>query len=238
MNLVSNGVKFTDHGEVGVSLRVNGSSKLVVEVTDTGIGLSETDQKRLFSAFVQSDTGRGGAGLGLLLAKTASQQLGGDVELVSSRLGKGSRFRANLDIGQTNDRSLQSSPPKSARSLEGISVLFAEDNDDILDGLSMMLESFGCSVEKAHDGLEAVRRGLSRPFDVVLMDVRMPVLDGLEATRRLRRNGYKGPILALSAHAMKEDRERFLAAGCTDHITKPIDINKLVVRLAAFRFVN
>lgn len=235
MNLVGNAVKFTDHGEVVVSLRAEDSSRLIVDVADTGIGLSETDQQRLFSAFVQTDKGRGGMGIGLVLAKQLSRQLGGDLELVSSQVAHGSRFRLQLAIGHSGDQPPPPSPGEPTVNLGGLSVLFAEDNPDILASYSILLEFFGCNVEKVSNGLEAINQALSRPFDVVLMDIQMPILDGLEATRRLRQIGCQVPIIALSAHAMKEDRQRFLDAGCNDHISKPIDIDQLVLRLAAYR---
>ena len=236
MNLVGNAVKFTDQGDVVVSLgsEQNGAN-LVVEVADTGVGMNEADQKGLFSTFVQSDTGRGGVGLGLMLARQFSRQLGGDLELVSSQLGQGSRFRVRLPIGMKNDPLAPIAPVARSVDLTGLSVLFAEDDVDILDSYAAQMEASGCKVEKVTNGLEAVDLALSRPFDVILMDIRMPILDGLEATRRLRHNGYNGPIIALSAHAMLEDRQRFLDAGCNDHIAKPMDLDKLLVRLSVYR---
>jgi CheY-like chemotaxis protein len=119
--------------------------------------------------------------------------------------------------------------------LRGLSVLLAEDNADLLSACAALLELFGCSVEKVRNGAQAIDCVSSRHFDVVLMDMQMPILDGLEATRRLREVGFKGAIFALSAHAMADDRKRFIAAGCNDHIAKPIDIERLVMRLADFR---
>lgn len=235
VNLVGNAIKFTDHGEVVVSVRVRERNKLVVDVIDTGIGLSEPDQQRLFSAFMQIDSGRGGVGIGLVLARQLSRQLGGDLELVSSQLAKGSQFCLQLDIGQSVEPLSRPSPEKPDVNLAGLSVLFAEDNADILASYSTMLEFFGCSVERVTNGLDAINQALSQPFDVVLMDIQMPILDGLAATRRLRQVGFDKPIIALSAHAMKEDRQRFLEAGCNDHIPKPIDMDELLLRLVEYR---
>jgi signal transduction histidine kinase len=236
MNLVSNAVKFTDYGEVLVSLRTEHDvASLMVDVTDTGVGLSAADQQRLFSPFFQTDAGRGGAGLGLALARQISRQLGGELELVSSRLGTGSQFRLRLPIHSKNGQSSPAHPEKPCVDLAGLSVLFAEDDPDILASYAVQMELVGCKVVKVTNGLEAVNQALSRPFDVILLDVRMPILDGLEATRSLRQNGLKVPIIALSAYAMAEDRQRCLDAGCNEHIAKPIDLDQFLVRLAAYR---
>jgi signal transduction histidine kinase len=239
MNLVGNALKFTDRGEVAVSLRMDDRlNKLIIDVTDTGIGLREADKEQLFFAFVQSDTGRGGVGLGLVLARQLSRALSGDLDLVSSEPGQGSRFRVQLDIaGSSYSRPATSTPSisKPDVDLRGLSVLLAEDNADLLSACAALLELFGCSVEKVRNGAQAIDCVSSRHFDVVLMDMQMPILDGLEATRRLREVGFKGAIFALSAHAMADDRKRFIAAGCNDHIAKPIDIERLVMRLADFR---
>jgi CheY-like chemotaxis protein len=150
-------------------------------------------------------------------------------------LAKGSQFCLQLDIGQSVEPLSRPSPEKPDVNLAGLSVLFAEDNADILASYSTMLEFFGCSVERVTNGLDAINQALSQPFDVVLMDIQMPILDGLAATRRLRQVGFDKPIIALSAHAMKEDRQRFLEAGCNDHIPKPIDMDELLLRLVEYR---
>lgn len=236
MNLVSNAVKFTDRGEVTVSLRVDDQGRmLVADVADTGIGLSEADQRRLFSAFVQTDAARGGVGLGLMLAQQVSRQMNGDLTLVSSRPGLGSRFRLSLAMTAAAAATPALPLERAAPDLGGMSVLLAEDNPDILEPYSMLLESVGCRVTAAANGLEAITEASGRTFDVVLMDIQMPVVDGLEATVRLRQAGYAGPILALSSHAMPEDQQRFLHAGCTGHISKPIDFDQLITRLATYR---
>jgi signal transduction histidine kinase len=232
MNLVGNAVKFTDAGEVVVSLRPDDrTSELVIDVTDSGIGLSDEEQRRLFSTFVQKDADRGGIGLGLVLARELGRQLGGDLQLVSSQPGRGSRFRLTLAMAQRSDQPPAQAPPSGTPDLRGVTVLFAEDNVDILESYSLLLESVGCTVAGVSNGLEAIDRAAAQRFDVVLMDMQMPTLNGLEATRRLRQSGFAGPILALSAHVMSEDRERFLEAGCNDHIAKPIDIDQLLARL-------
>ena len=240
MNLVGNAVKFTDRGEVTVSLRVDDEGRtLVADVTDTGIGLSDADQQRLFSAFVQTDAGRGGVGLGLVLARQLSRQLGGDLALVSSRPSQGSRFRLQLAIASNGDRPPAAAPATPAPDLAGLSVLLAEDHIDILEPVLAAARVGRAAAWRRRPTASRRSRAPRRaPFDVVLMDMQMPVLDGLEATVRLRQPGYTGPILALSAHAMPEDRQRFLDAGCNDHIAKPIDFDQLLVRLDGYRLTG
>ncbi len=239
MNLVGNAVKFTDRGEVALSLKLNNTTnKLILDVTDTGVGFPDDGRQRLFSVFSQLDNTRGGVGLGLVLAKQLSKELGGDLELVSSRPGGGTHFRVQLEVVQSNPSTpatLQTPPDKSAIDLGGLSVLIAKDNADLLAATAELLDLLGCNVSTARNGMEAIERFGSNSFHVILMDMQMPVLDGLEAARRMRQLGFKGAIFALSAHAMVEDRQRFLAAGCDDHIVKPIDIDRLAARLAVHR---
>ena len=117
----------------------------------------------------------------------------------------------------------------------GLSVLVADDNEDLLSTLSELLQRCGCNVETAKNGVDALNCVSSSHFDVILMDLQMPVLDGLEATRRMRQMGFKGPILAVSALALTDKRKLSLAAGCTDHVEKPIDVKKLAALLARYR---
>jgi signal transduction histidine kinase len=236
MNLVGNAIKFTDRGEVTVSLSVEAEGRMLsIDVADTGIGIGEADQQKLFSAFAQSGAARGGVGLGLMLAQQLSRQLGGDLSLVSSSQARGSCFRLRLPTGPSGESRRAPRARTPPGDLSGLTVLLAEDNADVLEAYSMLLESVGCQVETASDGGEAIARATAHVFDVILMDMQMPVVDGREATLRLRQSGYRGPILALSAHAMPEDRQRFIDAGCDDHIAKPIDFEHLMARLAVFR---
>jgi CheY-like chemotaxis protein len=170
-----------------------------------------------------------------VLARELSRTLGGDLELVTTRPMQGSRFRLSLDVERRADQPSPAAGVMSQPELSGLSVLFAEDNADILESYSLLLESVGCRVERCTNGLEAVNRLESQTFDVVLMDMQMPVLSGLEATRRIRARGFTGPVIALSAHAMIEDWQQFLDAGCDDHILKPIDFDRLVTRLTEYR---
>jgi PAS domain S-box-containing protein len=242
MNLVGNAVKFTSAGEVVLKIKSEANKFLIFDVCDTGIGISKEDQAKLFMPFAQADSSItrtfGGTGLGLLLSKRLTEQLGGNLVLAESTPGKGSRFRARIEAGpfhfgttnvQDDLQQAQSTNPKrTGHELDGIKVLVAED---VLDNQVLMrryLESSGAEVRFANNGKEAVEKALHDNFDVVLMDIQMPVLDGIQATRQLRAEGYNQPILALTAHAMAEEVARSIAAGCDAHLTKPITKRTLV----------
>ncbi|HEX4924024.1 MAG TPA: PAS domain-containing protein [Bdellovibrionales bacterium] len=234
MNLVGNAVKFTTAGEVVLRVKGEGSRILVYDVCDTGIGISKDDQARLFQPFAQADSSItrrfGGTGLGLLLSKRLSEQLGGGLELTSSEPGRGSQFTARIEAGPFiyGARELQTTvlaPARqdpAAQELMGLRILLAEDVPDNQVLMRLYLESVGAKVEFANNGREAVEKALHDKYDLILMDIQMPLLDGIKATRELRAHGYKRPIVALTAHAMTEEVARSFEAGCDDHLTKPI----------------
>jgi CheY-like chemotaxis protein len=223
-------------------------------VTDTGIGMTPDHLARLFQPFSQADasTSRryGGTGLGLTISKRIVDQLGGEI-LVESEYGKGSTFRAIVPIGslagvkRTEAGSGALSGYKdSLRIVEpqgslDCRILLAEDGADNQRLFTFVLTKAGAQVALAENGEMAVnlvlktmqgprrRQSDPEPFDVILMDMQMPVLDGYQATRRLRAAGCTTPIIALTAHAMQGDREHCLAAGCDDYLTKPIDRHAL-----------
>lgn len=245
-NLVGNAIKFTDSGSVTIEVDAqlsNAKEGLIFKVTDTGIGLSKEDQARIFQPFAQADDAItrkfGGTGLGLALSKRLAEQLGGDLSLASSEVGKGSQFVVRIDAGPFTRGTIQDSKlsqrgkisaptVKPSARLDSICVLVV---DDVLDNqvlLRKYLESSGAKVEVANNGQEAIEKASGNSYDVVLMDIQMPVVDGIQATKELRAQGYKKPILALTAHAMKSDVERSLEAGCDEHLTKPITRGDLV----------
>ena len=169
----------------------------------------------------------GGAGLGLMLSKRLAQGLGGDLSLRASSPGQGSTFRVAIAAPPPP------APPASAataapRPLAGRQVLVADDNADISFAIVRLLELQGARVVLATDGQEAIDKAKSERFDAIIMDVRMPGIDGLEATRRLRLAGHRMPILALTADAVPEQRAECLAAGCDDYLSKPFDPDKLI----------
>lgn len=226
-----------------------GPGRLLFVIRDTGIGMSPPQVKNLFQPFMQADPSTtrkyGGTGLGLAISRSLTKMLGGDI-WVRSELDKGSTFQFTVtcDVGSpvpTIDPSmispsesgiLISAPPEIPR-LDGIYVLLVEDTPGLRFLVSRILQVAGAEVEAVENGLlaiEAVDRGddASRPFDIILMDVQMPVMNGFDATRQLRNAGRTLPIIALTAGAMTGDREKCLAAGCDEYIPKPIDRGTLL----------
>ncbi|MGE0525718.1 MAG: ATP-binding protein [Bdellovibrionales bacterium] len=243
-NLISNAVKFTHRGGIKVSIEAIDSGhglQIGFRVKDTGIGVPLQKQQSLFQPFSQGDTSMtrkyGGTGLGLALSKRLADLLGGDLILVESREGKGSTFlatvNANLDdLPLTQERpTIQRAvpAPRRERALEGKRILLAEDSPDNQMLIQFYLESEGAHVDLAHHGGEAVEKASHGDYNLILMDIQMPVMDGYSATRSLRSEGYQRPIIALTAHAMHEERARSLREGCNEHLTKPID-RKLLIR--------
>jgi two-component system CheB/CheR fusion protein len=259
VNILGNAIKFTDKGGVSVDVTMRnpndaGSQKLVFTITDSGCGIAETCQEKIFNPFTQAEsyiTRRyGGTGLGLGLAQKLARCLGGDVVLMSSEIGKGSIFIASIDAGDTksatwiddvaykeiSQRGSAESPSDSAKvavemRLSGIRVLLVDDFEDNQKLIRLMLENVGAQVEVANDGADGVKKALAGHFDIVLMDIQMPVMTGYEATATLRVKGYSQPIVALTAHAMKGELERCIASGCDGYIAKPITKEQLILSI-------
>jgi two-component system, sensor histidine kinase len=243
VNLVANAIKFTAQGEVVVRVqRADGA--LAVDVEDTGIGIPEGAQARIFEPFFQVNRAAaqklGGSGVGLALAKRFVEKLKGHLWLVSSSEGEGSTFRFTLPLDTASgivevvfEGDHTPVLPVRARPLEGLRVLVADDEELMLDALCKLLETAGAIVGRATDGEQAMEKALAQDFALILMDIRMPVLDGLGATSRLRAAGFWRPIVALTASATPDQRAACLAAGCNDHLTKPIAAAELVSKVAA-----
>ena len=269
LNLVSNAIKFTELGGVRIVARyVSGDRpRLEFDVVDTGLGMTPEQQSRLFKPFTQADSSTtrqfGGTGLGLTISKRLANLMGGDVFIVESFAGQGTRFRAYLDIGSIESsklidpnqvsnyrnegvnaeaNSVQTASPKAV--LAGCNILLAEDGPDNQNLISFILKKAGAKVTIAENGQLAVDSTLDAviagdPFHVVLMDMQMPVLDGYGATALLRSKGYSGHIIALTAHAMDGDRGKCISAGCDDYATKPIDRPSLIQQIATiYRKLN
>jgi PAS domain S-box-containing protein len=245
LNLVSNAVKFTDAGtiDIVVSARADltGHSRLRLEVRDSGIGISDDVKTTLFQPFEQADrsiTRRfGGTGLGLSICKRLVDLMGGDIG-VTDRPGGGSVFWVELVMRRTilSESQVPSSSSPAATPILNRSgrILLAEDNSINIELVTLILEGAGYEVDLALDGVEAVRAAADGNFDLILMDMQMPDLDGPSATRRIRatEKGRQIPIIAMTANAMKEDRERCLNAGMTDYITKPFELRRLLDAVA------
>ncbi len=254
LNLVGNAIKFTETGRVRVRTVMaeppsSDTPRIGFEISDTGIGMSPGQVGRLFKPFSQADgstTRRfGGTGLGLAISKRLAEMLGGDIT-VESTPGEGSTFWVTVETGPVADLETvpnemadpemdvdvtpsQAAPSPSLRAR----ILLAEDGPDNQRLIAHILRKAGAEVEIAENGRVAVDCTMQawetgQAFDVVLMDMQMPVLDGYAATKELRRNRYPGPILALTAHAMEGDREKCLKAGCDDFTTKPVNREELI----------
>ncbi|MGN6370246.1 MAG: ATP-binding protein [Phycisphaerae bacterium] len=232
MNLASNAIKFTQHGRVDIRLAYHAATQtLQAEVEDSGIGMNSEQISRLFQPFQQADgsTTRifGGTGLGLTISRRLAQLLGGDIE-VRSAPGQGSVFTLTITapVDHTAAGVAASAAPGDGRAmprdLHG-AVLIAEDGADNQRLLAAILQRAGLEVVIVDNGETAVEYALGGGFELVLMDMQMPTLDGYQAVRRLRAAGFARPILAVTADAHADDRVRCLDAGCTDYVPKPID---------------
>jgi len=253
VNLVGNAVKFTERGSVRIVASFladwrDGRPAMKIEVVDTGIGIPEEVLPRLFQPFTQADasTSRkfGGTGLGLAISHQVAEMLEGELT-AKSVLGQGSTFTLTIPAGDLEGIEMLQHPGEAEHErenehrlqttddLQGVRILLAEDGFDNREVIRAMLLTARAEVETAEDGQIAVARAQAEPFDVILMDMNMPVMDGYRATRTLRDQGYAGPILALTANGMSGDKERCVAAGCNDYLVKPIDRVRMIQTIAA-----
>lgn len=232
INLISNSIKFTQHGSITLKQKIS-SDWLEFEITDTGIGISTENQSKLFKPFSQGDSSMarkfGGTGLGLEISKKLAQGLGGNLSLISSLPDHGSTFLLSIPYIPTELSPIETHKIQSVdKPLSGFRILVAEDVEDNQLLIARYLKKEGAEVDFANDGVEAIEKAMSFPYNYILMDIQMPTLDGYQATTELRNRGYKRPIIALTAHAMPEEKRSCLAAGCDDFHTKPINIRVLV----------
>jgi signal transduction histidine kinase/DNA-binding response OmpR family regulator len=240
-NLIGNAVKFTEKGGISVEivreLEDEDSTRLRITVSDTGIGIPRHKQAAVFELFTQSDNSitrrYGGTGLGLAIVSKLVRMMGGRV-WVESEEGHGSRFHVTITLARPSAeavlaRASREVPDKQPPAF--LRILLAEDTPVNQVVTVSILEKRGHRVSLARNGLEALEKLEKQPFDLVLMDVQMPVMDGLEATRRIRERekatGRHIPVIAMTAHALSGDREMVLGAGMDDYLTKPIDTQKL-----------
>jgi len=238
VNLLSNAVKFTEKGAVSLTIRHEDGDLVRISVEDSGIGMSEDQIGRLFNAFEQADTpttrNYGGTGLGLAISRTLARMMGGDISL-SSRKGEGSCFTVSLPLpAAPSQTTAMPASDQAGPRLAGLCILLVEDVEVNRMILEDMLVHEGAQVVQAENGQQALDRltGMAMTdIDVVLMDVQMPVMDGFETTRRIRGMSRDLPIIALTAHALLEEREKCLAAGMNRHVTKPIDMHVLVAAI-------
>ena len=247
LNLVGNAVKFTQRGGVTVRMGLEGAA-LRVDVLDTGVGIREEEVERLFAPFEQADASttrlHGGTGLGLPISRKLAALMGGSLS-ASPREGGGSAFTLRVDAGDLSGVAMLRNPAEgvaghtehatiagAATRLSG-RILLAEDGEDNRRLLQHHLAKAGAEVVVACHGREALDLAAQaeaggRAFDLVVTDMQMPVLDGYETARALRARGFARPIIALTAHAMSGDREKCLAAGCDDYLSKPVERDRLL----------
>lgn len=250
LNIVGNAIKFTQSGEVTVKVRTEYNEDIskkivVIYVKDSGPGLTQEQQQRLFYPFTQADISTtrnyGGTGLGLILSRRLAEALGGNVTITHSEPGVGSEFKISVTVEKIK-MSAESQPmivpvvSDDKPQLRGAKILLVEDSLDNQLLIQLYLDKNGANITIANNGYEGVQKALSEDFDVVLMDIQMPGMDGYSAICELKKKGYTKPIIALTAHAMDEERKRTKAAGFSGHLTKPLNTTELISTVAGFAF--
>ncbi len=245
LNLIGNAVKFTREGRIGVKVEMNSDVEVAFSVTDTGPGIAEEKLTEIFQPFTQADASttrkHGGTGLGLTICRRLVDLMGGTIRVIS-KVGHGSTFLFTVPLPETSrkdpDDAREDGPPPLRRERTGtgddeMNILLVEDAEENQMVIQGFLRKENCRIHIAENGAEAVERFMNEPFDIVLMDIQMPVMDGCEATRRIRswekKNGLQPtPIIALTAHAMADESAQFLAAGCNQHVSKPVRKKRLL----------
>jgi PAS domain S-box-containing protein len=256
INLIGNSVKFTSQGSVNIEIRpvegsADGRERLEFLVSDTGPGISDEHKLRLFQPFSQADSSTtrkfGGTGLGLALSKRLAEALNGSLELQSSCVGNGSAFSLVVDAGSKEELAEASmlrpfiyKDKKQSKlfSLAGMRILIVEDAPDNRVLIQRLLKPTGAYFECVENGVEGVNAALANKFDVVLMDIQMPKMDGFEAIHELRYRGYAAPVIALTAHAMNGVRERCIEAGFNGYLVKPINRDEMIEALGRYSAVK
>ena len=240
INLVNNAIKFTKEGSVVVTTTINeenGKAKIKIAVEDTGLGISEKNQAKIFENFSQEDSTTtrkfGGTGLGLSISKKLTKMMGGDLN-VKSTLGEGATFTAELILEIADENiNLAAQNAGQISSFHG-KVLLVEDNAVNKKIATKILQKMHLEVETADNGKEAIDMCHEHAYDLIFMDVMMPVMDGLEATYKLRDEGNKTPIVAMTANAFEEDKRKCLNAGMDGFLSKPLNKSEIVFELGRF----
>lgn len=251
INLVNNAVKFTEKGHVHLNVSVSGAKdeqQLRFDVEDTGIGIEADKLEHIFESFSQADASTtrkfGGTGLGLAITKKLSELLGGST-WVQSKPAKGSVFSLNIPLAgdienqplltdYCLDNYLPSRPDSTQQQKLSGRVLVAEDDETNQTLINLLLEKLALDITTVHDGAQAIEKATSGDFDLILMDMQMPNVNGFEATRSLRQKGISAPIIALTAYAMAQDAEKCKEAGCDDYLPKPVKKDKLYEMIAKY----
>lgn len=243
MNLIGNAIKFTHQGEVKLKVFKVDKNHLRFEIIDSGIGIPKEVQDKLFDSFEQADSSTtkkyGGTGLGLSICKQLVEMMNGKIWCESEE-NIGSKFIFEIELEKIDKKSTIKTNINLEKSLEGIYVLLAEDNLVNQEVITEILTSKGIKIDIANNGLEAVEKFKANQddYDAILMDIQMPILDGYEATKQIRKLNIDIPIIALTANAMKEDIEKTKAVGMNAHLNKPIDFKKLLETINKFSNIH
>ena len=241
INICHNALKFTEKGSIDIGISYDEQHHLLCFIVkDTGIGMSQEQLDRVFLTFEQADTSTtrkyGGTGLGLNISQRLTQLLGGNIQ-VKSTLGIGSQFIISVKAEPSLNSHRLFSPPNEQHYTQHIinnftgqqlnaHILLAEDNHDNQALISMYLKKLGCTISLAENGVEALKKANKEKFDLILMDMQMPLMNGIDVTKTLRSNGYNGLIVALTANVMKEDQQLCEEAGCDGFLAKPVERKK------------
>jgi PAS domain S-box-containing protein len=232
-NIIGNAIKFTHQGWVRIFVSLDRKrNRMIFDVMDSGIGIGADSQKHLFQPFSQADASvtreYGGTGLGLFLSKKLANGLDGDLYLSSSEEGKGSVFTLEVSTNLKPITNFEDAVKEMKKCLKGKKVLVVDDSKDNQFLINQLLKRSGIVVECADNGKIGFEKAMAGDYDMVFMDVQMPVLDGHSATRLLRENNYLRPVVALTAHAMRDDRQKCIEVGCDGFLTKPVDETQLL----------
>jgi signal transduction histidine kinase/CHASE1-domain containing sensor protein/ActR/RegA family two-component response regulator len=252
-NLIGNSIKFTEKGMVRLRIscqtRDDKKNILIFRVEDTGSGMDRDFRTKLFLPFSQADntsTRRyGGSGLGLAISKRLATEMGGDLELVFSERDIGSIFELCIPVDvmadqvwtenpEVREKTQKKSKDANVAHLQSKKILLVEDSPDNQDFFNFFLTRAGGDVKIVSNGIDAVTEATKNTYDIILMDIQIPGIDGKEATRRIRKHGFGGPIVALTAHAMQEEQRSCINAGCNGQISKPVSGDVLVTQVSEF----
>ena len=260
VNIIGNSIKFTQSGKVEMEVswcpdtttsEEKAGGMLRCLVRDSGIGIDATEAVSLFQPFVQVDNSKsrrfGGTGLGLALSLRLAKALKGSVTMLESKKNEGSTFLVEIRSRVSLKAAFVSSLDTSVRDMElpiknyqnalkDLTILVVDDSSDNRNLITQFLVAAGAKVDCAVDGVDGVSKALAKDYEIILMDIQMPKLDGYKATAQLREHGYVRPIIALTAHALKQEKINSLNAGCDDHLTKPIDRRTLIYQVR--KYVN
>jgi PAS domain S-box-containing protein len=251
MNIAGNAIKFTPSGRIDIITRLHRPpgqpAKLLIQVSDTGIGIPDDKLKAIFDPFTQADSSItrkfGGTGLGLAISRKLTELLGGGIR-VESEVGRGTTFTFEISVGslegvplreitESSGELAKADLPAAPAIVLNHRILVVDDGETNRKLIKLVLGRVGAQVETAENGQRAIDRATNESFDLILMDMQMPIMDGYAATGELRQRGLTIPIIALTANAMKWDEARCLGAGCSGYLSKPIDQDLLLVTVAA-----